>query len=205
MRDVLHALMRGRPPHFRNYPEMMTMLYNQLYNQEIRLIIFDDVQHIALSRYGADASEVIKLLAKVTNAEIVLCGLNKGTVRVATENDQVKLLRLEHLRVGAMPYPTGPDDAFVGLLHGLEPYMPFDQRSALAELDLAQRLHHQTKGVVGALKSLLRMASVYALEYQLPCVDQSVLAEALTARMPEEPNFMIGANLRPAPPQTEAA
>lgn len=203
MNDVLYALLRQKPPPFHNYPEMMTMLYNQLYLQKIKLLIFDDVQHVANSRNGTDAAEVFKVLAKVTNAEVVLCGLSEGTRKIAGLDNQLKFLRLEELAIAPLAYPYSKKGEFIDFLSQLEAAMPFAKRSPLSDLDLAQRLHSSSQGIIGALKSILRVATLYAIEEGHSHVDRKVLGDALRDRLgrtTEANNAFLGANPPPPPP-----
>ncbi|WAJ26711.1 AAA family ATPase [Antarcticirhabdus aurantiaca] len=179
--DVLTAVLGMRPPRSMTTTQMKAALSRQLAAQKTRLLVFDEVQHIAEHR-GPEgiykAADVFKELMKTAGVQIVLVGLEHAE-EIRSVNDQLGAMTIQVHRIEPYAAPTDEHDEFVKLLRGLEGEMPFDESSDIGSIDVAQRIHAHTDGFVGRIAHLLTDAVEHAIETGLDRVDRAVLASVV--------------------------
>jgi len=153
--------------------------------QQVKMIIFDDVQHIIeanMDAYGA--ADVLKLLAKA-RLQVVCIGLEKA-LQLGDKNEQLERLvastkMLLPLRCSIGDFPridengkaVGPERQkltpfrkFMKALDhrdGKHSVLPFDEPSYLSDPDMALRIHQAGQGYTGKIMKLVLRAAKLAI------------------------------------------
>lgn len=157
-----------------------------LEEQEVKMIIFDDVQHIVennMNVYGA--ADVFKVFAKA-RVQVICIGLPKAE-DLGTENEQLERLvantyTVLPLRCSVNDFPRIDDNgkAIGRELQQLTPFrrlmkaldrrdgknsvLPFDDESNLSAPDMALRIHQAYRGYTGQMMKLVMRAAKLAIE-----------------------------------------
>jgi hypothetical protein len=146
--------------------EMTAIARHQIKEQGIRLIIFDDCQHIAEGKqantaYGA--ADVFKALMKQTGVQIVCMGLPHAT-DFLIENGQLETLKDEELHMKPFDLDLDEDSEYCAFLSLLSEHLPFDRKTLLQERSLALALFKASDGYIGTLTKLVNRAAELAID-----------------------------------------
>lgn len=170
--------------------EMMTIARQQIDQQGIRLIIFDDCQHIVEAtwrRNPYEAADVFKALMKQARVQVVCMGL-PHTTDFLLENAQLENLKDEELGMVPFDLDLEEDSQFCEFLKALSEHLPFDQKPALDERSIALGLFLASEGYVGTLMKLVSRAAEHALDEGAATVTAAHLKEAYR-RKTNAPDF----------------
>lgn len=195
--DVVATVLGTRPPRSMTFQQLLGLLSHQLAAQKTRLLVFDDVQHIAEHR-GRDgvykAADVFKVLMKTARVQIALVGLPHAE-EIQQANRQLFEMTVQTHLVRPFDLCLEPDGEYRLFLAALERDMPFDTQSDISSDDLGLRIHYHTGGYVGRISHLLIDAVEYAIEGNIGRVDRAVLAGLLRdyRGLPDSRNlFLLG-------------
>jgi hypothetical protein len=165
-----------------------------LEEQEVKMIIFDDVQHIVennMNVYGA--GDVFKVFAKA-RVQVICIGLPKAE-DLGNENEQLERLvantyTVLPLRCSVNDFPTidvngrviGSErqqlTPFRRLMKALDrrdgknSVLPFDEPSNLSDPDMALRIHQAYRGYTGRMMKLVMRAAKLAIEDGSPRISR---------------------------------
>lgn len=162
--DTLLAL-GIKAPKNATYSQMMTMIRTQIREQEVKLLIFDECQHICEGRTQRgqyDAGDVFKLLMKDARVEIACAGLPHATEMLDANTQLAKLVRAK-LTIQPFPLALEPESGWIVLLATMSADLPFDKPSDLHSRPTALRLHLATEGLIGHVCALVMSAAVDAM------------------------------------------
>lgn len=181
--DVLLAL-DIKLPRSATFAQRQLALGRQLRGQATRLIIFDDTQHICeKGRVAAayEASEVLKVLAKVVGAQVLCAGL-EHTIEIKDANAQVEWLGGE-LHVVRPHQPSARRDTALAIFCAtMNGELPFDQVSHLDQPEVFLPLAVLCEGYEGRMALIVKDTVHYAIENDLPCLDRRAFAAYLRHR-----------------------
>lgn len=210
LNDVLLALEITLPSRA-TFAQRQLALGRQLKGQATRLIIFDDTQHICeKEHFGSayEASEVFKVLAKVAGAQVLCAGL-EHTIEIKDANAQVAELGGEVHFVRPHPISAEDESSLAIFCATLNKELPFDQASDLNQPEVFLPLGVYCEGYEGRIATLVRLATRYAIENELPRLDRVALAAYLRDRLNisnrENPFEMTGEELEKLPELVAAA
>jgi len=187
--------------------------------QKVKMIIFDEAQHIIdgnMDAYGA--ADVFKLFAK-SRVQVVCVGLPHAAA-LARVNSQLNTLVVEQCTIVPMQCSVGdfpeidaagkvvgrevrsktPFRKFMeGVDHrdGINSVLPFDEASDLAAPDMALRIHQAGEGYVGKMMRLIQQAAALAIFDGSSRITKSHFAKAYRKRTecPDDENlFLLEAN-----------
>lgn len=158
---------------------------NALEQQQVKMMIFDEVQHIIdgnMDAYGA--AEIFKLFAK-TRVQVVCVGLPHAEALGRVNSQLERLVQQNHMMmpmqctVGDFPETNSrgnvvgrevrsktPFRKFMESIDhrdGINSVLPFDQPSNLSLPDMALRIHQAGQGYVGKMMKLIQQASALAI------------------------------------------
>jgi len=147
---------------------------------QVELVILDDFHHLIdkeTNRVLEQVSDWLKVLIKETGIPFLVVGIDGKVERILEANAQ--LSRLFAVRQTLTPFRCDPTDAasvqeFARFVQYAEQAIAMPLPTTLPRLELIQRLHEATQGVVGNLMNLLRYAAW--LTQQQPQAAQSVSA-----------------------------
>ena len=157
-------------------------------NCKVQLIILDDFQHLVRSSYAdmQDISEWLKALIKETEVCVIVVGTEGAIETVLDSNEQ--LSRLFAAREALDPFRWDITDeqsvrSFAALIQKVEETldMPLDDEGFRAEL--LGRIYYATKGILGNVMNLLRLANLQALKAEQTSIDRLILASAFKKRL----------------------
>ncbi|CAM5391653.1 hypothetical protein AFEL58S_01888 [Afipia felis] len=181
--------------------EMMSIARQQIREQGIRLIIFDDCQHITESRSTRnpyEAADVFKALMKQARVQVVCMGL-PHTTDFLLENAQLETLKDEELRMVPFPCDLEEDSEYINFLKALSEYLPFDHKPSLDERSVALGLHMASDGYIGTLMKYVSRAADQAIEEGAHTLTRDHLAKAYSRKtnVPIHENPFIEKNINP--------
>jgi hypothetical protein len=190
--DVLLCL--GIPvPKRATFGERLHLLRTQLIGQKVRMVVFDEVQHISEHR-GAEgaykAADVFKVLLKATCVQIVCAGLPHALEIVDASNQIAGLThRVHHIR--PFDLDLNHNSELMTFLRTINEELPFDRVSKMAEPDVALRIALFSDLLAGRIALLTHAAVAYAIEANHPRIDMEVLATTLRQRysIPDRENI----------------
>jgi len=147
---------------------------------QVELVILDDFHHLIdkeTNRVLEQVSDWLKVLIKETGIPFLVVGIEGKVERILEANAQ--LSRLFAVRQTLAPFRCDPTDAasiqeFARFVQYAEQAVAMTLPTTLPRLELVQRLHEATQGVVGNLMNLLRYAA-WLTQQQAP-VAQPALA-----------------------------
>ncbi len=132
---------------------------------QVELVILDDFHHLIdkeTNRVLEQVSDWLKVLIKETGIPFLVVGIDGKVERILEANAQ--LSRLFAVRQTLAPFRCDPTDAasvqeFARFVQYAEQAIAMPLPTTLPRLELVQRLHEATQGVVGNLMNLLRYAA----------------------------------------------
>lgn len=169
-----------------NFGKACIEIANALEMQQVKMIIYDDVQHIiqnGMDLYGV--GDVFKVFAKA-RIQVVCVGM-PNAIDIGIENEQLERLvansyTVQPLRCSVSDFPPLDDKGkplvrterqeltpFRKLLRALDKrdgknsVLPFDEPSNLSEPDMALRLHQSYRGYTGKVMKLVVRAAKLAI------------------------------------------
>jgi hypothetical protein len=184
LQDTALAMQVGLTKGF-DFGDAMREVSLAIQTQKVKMIIFDDVQHIidaGMDAFGA--ADVFKLFLK-SRVSVVCIGLpyakslgkvNEQLDRLVQQEFMVKPLRCS---LGDFPEldakgkirddETMEKTAFRALMEAIDlqagpnSVLPFDEPSHLSRPDMALRIHQATGGFVGEIMKLIQQACLLAI------------------------------------------
>jgi len=139
-----------------------------------------------LQRVLENASNWLKTLIKETGVACVLVGLQGEAEEVVGLNPQLaRLFGAPHVLLPFAWEERKPETVreFVSFLALVERALPLAEKPALAEVEMARRLHTASGGVMAYLMELLRGATYLALAEGRATLDLDVLGRAFARRL----------------------
>jgi energy-coupling factor transporter ATP-binding protein EcfA2 len=134
---------------------------HHLREQDVRLIIADEVQHLlepGRDRLIHQVADYLKTLLNETRIPILCVGLPSAEM-ILQENPQLE--RRSDMRVRLRPFVWRENGAhFRTFLHVLKTRLPFDEPPALEEQGFAHAMFEATDGYVGRVVRLTRQACI---------------------------------------------
>lgn len=150
---------------------MKNQIYDLIERCDIRMIIFDELQHIIdrdSHKILHNTSDWIKLLMEETNTPVVMAGLDHSEC-VITENEQLD--RRVSRRFYLEPFGFTTDEEvmeFRHILNLIDERLPFSKRSGLGNLQISTTIHNITHGVLGYVMPLIRESAEIAINEERP-------------------------------------
>lgn len=147
----------------------------------VELIIADEFQHFIdkdSDKVLHDVSDWLKVLMDKTRKPIILIGM-PNCDKILEANEQLK--RRFTLRESLEPFgwkTAQQQEDFRELLKQIDGKLPFNERSNLADPEMSFRIYYATRGVIGYVMKLLRIAALLALKQSMGKLDASTLAKA---------------------------
>jgi hypothetical protein len=159
-----------------NYGALWAMNYRLIrlmLDCRVELVILDDFHHLIdkeTNRVLEQVSDWLKVLIKETGIPFLVVGIEGKVERILEANAQ--LSRLFAVRQTLAPFRCDPTDAasveeFARFVQYAEQAVAMPLPTTLPRLELIQRLHEATQGVVGNLMNLLRYAA-WLTQQQMP-------------------------------------
>jgi hypothetical protein len=184
LRDTALAMQVPLGKNF-DFGEAMTSVMKAIEKQKVKMIIFDDVQHIidaGMNAFGA--ADVFKLFLKCRIA-VVCIGLTHAR-SLASVNSQLDRLIQQRITIAPLRCSLGdfPEvyangrtksgetvepTAFREVMEaidardGANSVLPFDEASNLSYPDMALRIHQASGGYIGEIMNLIHQASTLAI------------------------------------------
>ncbi|NUU44501.1 ATP-binding protein [Tardiphaga robiniae] len=177
--DTLNAIgikPSGRP----TLGEMQAMARHQIKEQSIRLIIFDDCQHIAESTLKGDpyeAADVFKALMKETRVQVMCMGLPHA-LDFLLANGQLETVKSEQWTMPPFPLDLDEKADLRRFLKSLSDDLPFDVNPNLHHKSTALRLFLASDGYLGGITKYVTEAVKVAIEEEMETITMLALAEA---------------------------
>lgn len=183
------------------FDDAMVAVKHHVDKQGIKMIIFDEVQHIASRTMAYEAADVLKVMCKA-GLQVIGVGLPKA-LDLGTINEQLGELTAHNYMLTPLPCSLAdfpelddqgnpvrrmgrPTTAYGKLLAALDstdnPVLPFDVSSNLSHPQMALRIHRATKGYVGRIMRLLMSATHLAVRRNLSKLGPKVFADAYRAK-----------------------
>jgi hypothetical protein len=212
--DTAAALQVDLPKNVK-FAEACVEVTKALEAQKVKMIIFDEAQHIIdghMDAYGA--ADVFKVFAK-SRVQIVCVGLPHAEA-LGRVNGQLKRLVEETCVIEPMQCAVGdfpeidaagrvigrevrsktPFRKFLeGVDHrdGINSVLPFDEPSNLAAPDMALRIHQAGEGYVGKMMKLIQKAAALAIFDGSSRITRNYFADALRKRTqcPDSENWFL--------------
>ena len=179
-------------PKSATFGERLQILKIQLIGQKVRMIVFDEVQHISEHRgtEGAyKAADVFKVLMKAPRVQLVCAGLPHA-MEIMDANPQVA--GLTHRICHMLPFKLDLDNnsELMTFMKTINDELPFDEPSTLADDDVALRIALYSDCIAGRIALLTHTTVDHAIETDRACVNIDVLAEVVRERynVPNEEN-----------------
>lgn len=184
LNDVLLAF-DIKLPKSATFAERQLALGRQLKGQATRLVIFDDTQHICeqgKTSAAYEGADVFKVLAKTGQAQVLCVGL-EHTIEIKDANPQAEWLGGEVHVVRPHDITAERSSSLAAYCATLNAELPFDTPSALGEPDVFLPLGTYCDGYEGRIATIVRLASRYAIERNLPCLNRLVLENYLRDKL----------------------
>lgn len=160
--------------------EMKAMAKHQIKEQKIRLIIFDECQHIAESTIKQDpyeAADVFKELMKETRVQVMCMGLPHA-LDFLLANGQLDTVESEKWTMPPFSLDLDKKSELRRFLKSLSDDLPFDVNPNLDDTSMALRLFLASDGYLGGITKYVIEAVKVALEAKLETVTMAALTEA---------------------------
>lgn len=147
----------------------------------VEMIIADEFQHFIdrdSDKVLHDVSDWLKVLMDRTKKPIILIGMPRCD-KILEANEQLK--RRFTLRECLEPFgwkTAKQQDEFRELLRHIDGKLPFNQRSNLADPQMAFRIYYATGGVIGYVMKLIRRAALLAIRQSVEKLNAALLAYA---------------------------
>jgi hypothetical protein len=162
--------------------ELITLAVHHAHKQQLRLVIFDESQHVVEQRISYEAADVFKHLMNLARVQIVGMGMPHA-LDIPDVNGQVGRRTVERHEIP--PFACTPDDpksAYMRFAATVEAELPFDAPSGLNQPDLALRMHLATAGYVGRYMPLVHAAATRAIDDGRSHLSRTLLGEAYRAK-----------------------
>jgi hypothetical protein len=171
-------------PKAATFGERLQILKTQLIGQKVRMIVFDEVQHISEHRgtEGAyKAADVFKVLMKAPRVQLVCAGLPHA-VEIIDANPQVARLTQRICHMHPFKLDLEPNSELMIFMQTLNAQLPFDKPSMMADADLALRVALYSDCIAGRIALLTHTAVDHAIETHRDCMNVDVLAKVVRER-----------------------
>lgn len=171
-----------------------------LNEQEVRVIIFDDVQHIidrASAKIAYAVADWIKIIIDESQCGVIVMGLTHAE-RVLMTNSQLE--RRAEPVIYLRPYDWRDEKqrlAYRMFLREVDKTLELPILSDLGATDTAKRIYHFSRGLKGDTMHLIWEAYKRALDADRPAITHDLFADAVDA-------FRVGAKQRLINPFREA-
>lgn len=202
--DALGDIIPGRGSEV----ELTARVRHHLKHQGVRLLVFDDIQHLISKKNDQlvyEAADWIKGLLWANLTPVLLVGQPEAE-RVIHTNPQLRrrTMAVEYLD----PYDWNLDAdrlEYRTLLDTVDGRLGFPQRSNLGRTDSAIRLHHFSRGLLGETMLTVVTATQIAVDEDRPCLTHEILARAVDELLLRHPRnavnpFRLPVVGRPADP-----
>lgn len=181
--------------------EMMSIARQQIKEQGIRLIIFDDCQHIAesgLTRDPYEAADVFKALMKEARVQIACVGLPHAA-DFLLESAQLETLKNEELRMMPFPLDLSEHGEYRAFLKAFSDDLPFDRKPSLESPQMALRLHLASDGYVAAIAKYIGLAAKEAIDRDMETITTDLVGEVYRRKhnVPDNENPFLKAEVEP--------
>ncbi|WP_448187577.1 TniB family NTP-binding protein [Azospirillum sp. sgz301742] len=154
----------------------------QIKRQNVKMLIFDEVQHMISARDDTLAFEVadwIKALLNENVCPILLVG-SAAAERIANANEQILRRNLGFYYLEAFDWRKEDEQKeFRAILHLIDQHLGFPTLSGLGNAATALRIHHYCRGLMGHAMNLIYAACQDALLDCRPCVTYEHFARAV--------------------------
>ncbi len=171
---------------------MNSRLINLIIACKVEVVILDDFQHLIdpdRNRILRKVSDWLKYVIKETGVPFLVVGIEGEVVRILQANAQ--LSRLFAFRETLRPFIwdlTGNKEAtkeFVHFMHYACEAIEVPLTRDLQRLELLQRIHYATDGVVGHIMNLMRYAALIAHKQDKNELTLAILEQAFAKRLAE--------------------
>lgn len=162
------------------FTEMMSIMRQQVKEQQIRMIIFDECQHIAdssMTRDPYEAADVFKVLMKEVRVQIACVGLPYAT-DLLLENRQLETLKKEQVTMRPFQPDFSDGSELMTFLRVLSSDLPFDRAQSIHTASVAVRLHLASDGYVSGIVMMVAEAAKIAIDEDIAIIDLKLLGEA---------------------------
>ncbi|MGP9811384.1 TniB family NTP-binding protein [Rhodopseudomonas sp. NSM] len=188
--ETLAAL--GMPTKRATLAEMKSIVRRQIEGQGVRMIIFDECQHIVDSsqiRDPYEAADFLKELMKETRVQICCVGLHYAT-DFLLENGQLETMKSEEHHMRPFPLDFSESAELCMFLRSLSDDLPFDRKPQLFTPAQALRLHLASDGYVGYITKYVSMAAKDAIDQNLDTVTMDLIGDAYARKhnVPDKEN-----------------
>ncbi|WP_461168461.1 TniB family NTP-binding protein [Uliginosibacterium sediminicola] len=168
---------------YQNNSDLEKIVVDAMSHCGVRVILFDESQHLWLSttgkinrsadRLGGEVGDFLKELYDKTGIAFVFAGTPGLEVVVNSDSQaNTRWAGVLHLK------PFENDAKFSALLEALDDSLPMEERSNLAEPELLSMIHQATQGNFRRLKNLLAEAVFLAASAEERRVRKQHLADA---------------------------
>lgn len=172
------------------YGDMLAIARKQIKEQDIRLIIFDECQHIAdcsTGREPYEAADVFKALMKETRVQIACVGLPYALDLLLANRQLVTELK-EQRTMNPFEPDFNDGSEFMEFLKAMSADLPFDHTQTIHKAPTAIRLHLASDGYIAGITMMVSEAAKIAIEDGLQGVDLKLLGEVYRRKHDVPPN-----------------
>lgn len=145
-------------------PARMRTLIDALRTCRVRMIIFDEFQHLGEQKMGVLSKEVtdgLKTLYNETQVSMIFLG-EAHADRPFEQNDQFRSRFPGRVAIPLFAFDTD----FIGVLNSFDKQLPFAVQSGLAEQNVARAMFDATEGRMRSVVKILTVAVRYAAANQ---------------------------------------
>jgi hypothetical protein len=145
---------------------LMRDVLHHLREQKVELLILDEMQHLIdqrTQRFQYISADILKDLLSSNCCQMVFAGLDSAIMALEV-NPQLN--RRSPLRFPMTEYDWFDEEdqaSYVDFLTAVADQMPFQRRPALDDVDVAERLHRSSDGLIGITMNLVAKGMAYAL------------------------------------------
>lgn len=146
----------------------------------LRLLIIDEFQQLlnGTTRQQLIMRDLIKTLSNEVRVPILAAGLNSA--RTAIQTDEQLFNRLKPIDLPRWTTSAEGIDAYRSLLKTFERWLPLQYASNLSEWTMVEKIHKQTRGLIGEIAELLMVAAIYAIESKTEKITPALLHEVVS-------------------------
>jgi hypothetical protein len=156
---------------------------------QVELVILDDFHHLIDKETNCileQVSDWLKVLIKETNIPFLVVGIEGKVECILEANAQLSRLFAARQTLEPFRYDQADDASlqeFARFVHYAEEALAIALPGTLPRVELLQRLHVATRGVVGNLMNLLRYAAWLTRQQQQDTIALPTLAAAFDKRL----------------------
>ncbi|GAB3643620.1 TniB family NTP-binding protein [Spirosoma arcticum] len=175
------------PAGHKNRNDLFIQVVHVLRHLEIKLLIVDEFQQLldGTPRQQRTLLTTIKMLSDMVRVPIVGAGLDTAKNAINYDPQLFNRLRPRPLPLWTTS-PEGLDD-YRSLLKTFESWLPLRQPSNLSNPVMAKKLNELTRGLLGELAELLKIAGTYAVESGEERITSALLDEIVKVRQLYQP------------------